>query len=959
LPNSIENAKFKLEYTWGQPCGHQVGEPIKDGKDENTKKKTDIKLTILLKTILTNEPVIALVDTGSDVSLIKQKCLKPNTIVNPNSNISFSGISHQSIMSLGTIKDTLMINNDLFEHELQIIDNHLNLPYDAIIGMDFLNKFTKISIDINNLKLTLTDKKKTYTIKINTKVATTKKSYVTYNINKRRTKIQRSYLKKTYDVDDDTDWEDEPPEINANNYNTITNNIKMQPLQNENTCDENFCYFTKTNGNNFYIRLPPRSEVVVNLPVKGNDRTFFTVSEQPLEGVLVPSALIRVKNNRALIVILNSTEEEKCLENFQLTEEPMTNYEVLQINYGEDVARNRIQKLRQILKLDHLDKDTKEKIQILCEKYHMIFHLPGDRLGYTDLVKHSIQLQADTEPINVRQFKIPHHLRSEVERQVEQLLEDNIIRESDSPFNNPIFLVKKKGTAEKPIQHRMVVDFRALNKKSVAPVFPLPAISDLFDLLGRARVFSTIDVKNGYHQMALDANSSPFTAFSCGANHYEFIRLAFGLKSGPAAFQKLMNTVLHGLIGIKALLYMDDACVFSSSVDSNIEALTEVFERFRKYNLKLNPEKCNLIRSEITFLGHICGENGLRPDPKLVHSVENFPIPKNTKELQAFLGLANYYRKFIKNHASIVRPLTDQIRTIPTTKNNAKRNIPIEWDAIKDHAFEEIKQQIISAPTLKFPDLNEPFIIRCDASLYCIAGILSQQEEEGERPIGFCSRRLNKTEEAYSATERELLAILFTIQNFKQYLYGAPKQFIVYSDHKSLSYDLNVSNVGSRIAKMRSKLEDYHLEIRHIPGKDNIAADTLSRFPPNIETDAEKKKALVTTRNQQKKLDEIVDKNQPDISKSQTPDRPIPSEIEEKSYNNFLHSFQTKNLYNKNVIINSSHISKEEIEVFITDSKLEVLSEKHRLLLQEQKDLTNIVEIENKKGQIKTVIFYI
>ncbi|KMQ85186.1 enzymatic polyprotein endonuclease reverse, partial [Lasius niger] len=297
----------------------------------------------------------------------------------------------------------------------------------------------------------------------------------------------------------------------------------------------------------------------------------------------------------------------------------------------------------------------------------------------------------------MKPYQLPEKHKAEVNKQVQEMLEDGIIRKSASQWNAPLLVVPKKPDASGKPRLRVVIDFRRLNNLTIGDSFPLPNITDILDQLGNAKYFTTLDLASGYHQIPMAEHDKKKTAFSTPYGHYEFNRMPFGLRNAPATFQRLMNSVLIGMQGLRCLVYLDDIVIYGSSLEDHNKRLTEVLRRLRENNLKLQPEKCEFLRKEVIYLGHIISENGIMPDPSKLTAVKNFPIPKKVKDIQAFIGLAGYYRKFIEDFSRIAKPLTK------LTKKSEK----FAWAAEQQNAFEALKEKLITAPVLKYPDFSE------------------------------------------------------------------------------------------------------------------------------------------------------------------------------------------------------------------------------------------------------------
>ncbi|XP_011686344.1 PREDICTED: uncharacterized protein LOC105449050 [Wasmannia auropunctata] len=314
------------------------------------------------------------------------------------------------------------------------------------------------------------------------------------------------------------------------------------------------------------------------------------------------------------------------------------------------------------------------------------------------------------------------------------------------------------------------------------------------------------------------------TAFSTPHGHYQFKRMPFGLKNAPSTFQRLMDTVLSGLQGNELFVYMDDIVIYAKSLKEHELKFNRLMQRLREANLRLQPDKCEFLRREVAYLGHIICSDGVRPDPNKIQSVSAFPTPRNAKNIKQFLGLAGYYRRFIPNFSKIAKPLTDLL----------KKDAKFSWGSAHDEAFETLKDSLCSAPILQYPDFEKPFNLTTDASGYAVGGILSQGIIGKDLPISYTSRILNKAEQNYSTIEKECLAIIYCVNHFRPYLYG--KKFTIITDHKPLVWLHSIKDPSSRLWKWRTKLSEYEYDIQYKKGKLNCNADALSRNPPTTST---------------------------------------------------------------------------------------------------------------------------
>ena len=353
-----------------------------------------------------------------------------------------------------------------------------------------------------------------------------------------------------------------------------------------------------------------------------------------------------------------------------------------------------------------------------------------------------------------------------------ELLDQDIIQDSVSPWSCPVNIVTRDVNGK--TKKRMVIDYRRLNDQMIEDKYPIPNIADILDKLGKCQYFSSIDLASGYHQVEMHPDDIPKTAFSTEQGHYEFKRMPFGLKNAPATFQRLMDNILKGLLEDTCLVYLDDIIVYSTSLQEHVEKLQKVFDRLNEANFKVKLEKCEFLRKEIKYLGHVITNEGVKPNPDKVDAIKRYPLPKTRKEIKSFLGLLGYYRKFIRNFADVTKPLTKRL----------KKGVTITVDQEYEEAFEKCKNLLINEPVLQYPDFTKEFVITTDASEVALGAVLSQGKIGQDKPVCYASRTLSDFEQRYSTIERELLGIVWAIKYFRPYVYG--RHFKIYTDHRPL-----------------------------------------------------------------------------------------------------------------------------------------------------------------------------
>lgn len=476
---------------------------------------------------------------------------------------------------------------------------------------------------------------------------------------------------------------------------------------------------------------------------------------------------------------------------------------------------DRIRRLKENTRLGHLT-EGKEQIWDIISNYHDIFVLTGDPLPKSQILEHEIKTTDET-PVHTKQYRYPPIHQDEIKRQVTDLLGKGIIKDSDSPYNSPLWIVPKKADASGKQKWRLVIDYRKLNEKTIKDSYPIPNIDEILDGLGNAKYFSAFDLTSSFHQVGVKENDIHKTAFSTKDGHFEFVRMPFGLKNAPPTFQRLMNRGLQGLVGNNCFVYVDDIIVFGRTLEEHNKNLKIIFERLRQCGLKLQPDKCEYLKPELEYLGHVISAEGVQPNPARIEKVKNYPVPRNSKEIKQFLGLCGYYRKFVKDFAKIAKPINQLLR----------KDKEFQWTSEQQTAFETLRDALITQPVLQYPNWNEPFILTTDASNHALGAVLSQGTIGRDRPTAYASRTLNNAESRYTTTEKELLAIVWATKHFHQYLYG--RKFTIVTDHKPLVWLMNVKDPNSRLVRWRLKLLEYDYEIIYKQGKNNTNADALSR----------------------------------------------------------------------------------------------------------------------------------
>lgn len=428
---------------------------------------------------------------------------------------------------------------------------------------------------------------------------------------------------------------------------------------------------------------------------------------------------------------------------------------------------------------------------------------------HTIIMKHS-------EPSKQKYYPRNPKMQSIINEQINELLKEKLIEPSKSAYSSPIVLVKKKAGT-----WRMCVDYRQLNENSVKDAYPIPIIQNILSKLREANFISTLDLKSGYWQIPIKAESRHLTAFTVpGRGLFQWKVMPFGLHSAPATFQRILDSIIGPEMDPFAIAYLDDIIISSKTFKDHICHLAKVFQKLRDHNLRINIEKCTFCTSEIKYLGHLVCEEGIKTDPEKTKAIKEMPAPTTVKGVRQFIGLCSWYRCFISNFSDISTPLTQLM----------KKNAKFHWGQEQQNAFDTLKERICQDTVISCPDYTAQFFFQTDASNDGLGAVLFQRDsKDQERVIAFISRTLRKAERNYSATEKECLGVFWAISKLKPYLEGY--KFTVITDHQSLKWLWTLKSPTGRLDRWAAVLREYDFDIEYRKGKQNVVPDTLSRNP--------------------------------------------------------------------------------------------------------------------------------
>lgn len=437
-----------------------------------------------------------------------------------------------------------------------------------------------------------------------------------------------------------------------------------------------------------------------------------------------------------------------------------------------------------------------------------------DFIGCTSLLEHEIDT-GDSLPVVKRGHVLSPYVQKEVDAELDRMVRLGVIEPSRSDWANPIVVVRKASG-----KVRLCLDARGLNSVTVKDRYPLQHIGRILGRIRASKFLSSIDLSDAFWQVRLHENSRKKTAFNVpGRGHFQFVRLPFGLCNSAQTLCKVLDECIGTDLEPHVFVYIDDIIIVSDSFHQHIYLLNEIAKRLKRCGLTISPEKSKFCVKELRYLGYILDENGLKMDPDKINPILNLPSPKNIREVRRIIGMAGWYRRFIKNFSQVTAPITDLL-TLGKKK--------FVWSPEAEEAFLKLKTALVSSPVLCSPDFDQVFTIQTDASDVGIGAVLTQGDGSEERVIAYMSMKLTTAQRKYTTTERECLAVLEAIGKFRSYVEGT--HFQVITDHASLLWLRNLKDPSSRLARWALRLQEFDFKLIHRKGKLNVVADALSRF---------------------------------------------------------------------------------------------------------------------------------
>jgi hypothetical protein len=599
------------------------------------------------------------------------------------------------------------------------------------------------------------------------------------------------------------------------------------------------------------VIFPPRTEAIVkvHVPKRFINKTSLVETFAPIKNkfLLVAGALVHPTKGTTICRVINTGKTPRRLRaktpiaqissidlndpfnqamlSLNLTEE--THKPVDKTNMPPHAERQRFLEAKGLaFDNPNLTEEQFSDLTALLYEFQDIFCGPNEQLPVSKLPAYHIHL-TDNQPVRQRRYPLSPKQEDLLEQYADKLLAEKVVQPSKSPFNAPALLVKKANFDSSKMddisQFRLVLDFRKLNVKICNEFVPLTDISTVTRQISevKPRFHSTFDWKSGFDQISLDEESRPLTAWSTKTRHLEYLKTPQGLRSSPWAFMQSIYDLFRPELRLNMAIYVDDSLIFHQDFDTHLSFLRKLFYKMRTANLRLNPRKSLFARESVSFLGFKLSSGTIQPDPKRYQKIRDLQPATNVKQVKMLLGYFSYYRRHIRNFSIISAPL----------RNLLRKDVEFCWSQEHDQALAELKDLLINHGTLHFPDMNKSFSIVTDASKSAAAHVLLQEKDGIQRMVSCGGRPFKHHESKLSATDLELLAILHAVETYHQFLSNG-KKFKIFSDHCSLQFLQNLKfSKHAKYLRYSLLLQNFDYEIVHIRGRDNIAADILSRYP--------------------------------------------------------------------------------------------------------------------------------
>ncbi|PNH26348.1 hypothetical protein BJF96_g10337 [Verticillium dahliae] len=486
---------------------------------------------------------------------------------------------------------------------------------------------------------------------------------------------------------------------------------------------------------------------------------------------------------------------------------------------------------------EELTTEQQERLQNVPKeywKYEKIFREEVDTvLPKHTHYDHEIPIKEGESPRFNKIYGLNPRQMDTLDEYLKENLRKGYIRPSTSPAGYPILFVPKKNGKE-----RLCVDYRQLNDITIKNCYPLPLISELRDALAGSNWFTALDLKGAYNLIRIKDGEEWKTAFRTRRGHYEYLVMPFGLTNAPATFQNMINDVLREFLDVFVVVYLDDILIFSKTMEEHKGHVHQVLTRLHQHELLVEPEKAKFHTQEVDFLGYTITPGEIRMEKSKVAAIREWPTPKNVKDVRAFLGFVNFYRRFLKGYSKTANPLT----------NLTVKEIEFAWNEPQEKAFRQIIDAVLSEPVLRMIDPEKPMEVETDASDFAIGGQLGQRDDQGRlHPVAFFSKKLHGPELNYQIHDKELMAIIEAFKEWRTYLSGARHEVKVYTDHKNLAHFTTNKDLNKRQIRWAEFLSEFNFTIIYRKGSENGRADILSRRSDHEQTTPPNNNAILAS----------------------------------------------------------------------------------------------------------------
>jgi hypothetical protein len=805
------------------------------------------------------------VDNGAELTLINKQMIETMGI-GKEKLMKTSGITHVS-----STLDEQNYNREIigkipicikFKEKEYIIDAYVvdNFDKTLIIGYDFLNCYCCcVQHGYQHLQSKLIiNHQQTHDQQEEIILHTKEEDHTPDLIREQFQDLEQDQHHKTKDKEnkqekDQKKFEKKPLHIDRNNIQNTHENIRKHTLDvslNEQKYKHGYLATVVTRTR---ICIPARTTILVNLKIKkqndfqnvnminkllqakGSEYAVLFHPSQKIDGILIPRTIVS-SVTEFVIRIDNYSNNDITIDNnrnlglIDVTKMNIGNKDIKissikkKAKEDTDCSEERKDSRREMLEegIKHLSIEQQEKIKEILKEYEHLF-LNRDEVPTTTTTLLEHKIKTTGAPIHQHPYRRSPTDTQNIEEHVKEYLENGLIEPAPtSPWGSPVLLVSKKSDSNNDKKkQRFCIDYRKLNAVTERDVYPMHRVQETIDSLAEARYFTCFDLAASFWQIPVAKEDRDKTTFAVRSGLYRWLVMPFGLINAPASFQRLMNAVLAGISWEYALAYIDDIIIYSKTFEKHLSDLRNVLDRIDKANLKIRTEKCSFVKKEINYLSHVIGNGEVKPDKKKTQGVDDFRVT-DTDTLRAFFGLAGYYRQFVKNFAMIAQPLYRLL----------KKDAKFEWNEETEKAVNDIKYALTHEPVLKGPRMGKPFTLHTDASNSGIGATLVQADDKGiEHPVAYVSRTLNKAERNYSTTEREALAIVYALKQFRCYVHGSLNTLVL-TDHHSLRFLQTSSNLAGRLARWATLLQEFDFKIEYKPGTMNGDADGLSRSNP-------------------------------------------------------------------------------------------------------------------------------